>query len=239
MLAAALPGCDDGNDPSDRNLGATAIRPDFTGLWGTYAEAGRQEFASIDELPLRPQARRKIDAYLALVAPGGDTPGGFCLGYGMPGSMLGSGGYPMEIVQHDELIVVIYEAHAEIRHIYLGEAVAEEDLFADRNGYSIGRWDGPTLVVTTTHLKEALDQRQFPHSADARIVERYSLSTSTDGIDILAVEMTLTDPQFYTEPVTAQKQWAYRPGGRLLSYECNEPAWQEHLDSLARSVQVQ
>ncbi len=31
----------------------------------------------------------------------GDTPGGFCLGTGMPGSMLGSGGYPMEIVQHE------------------------------------------------------------------------------------------------------------------------------------------
>ncbi len=52
----------------------------------------------------------------------------------------------------------MFEAHAEIRRIYLGERAKEEDLFPDRNGYSVGRWDGDKLIVETTHLKEAVDQ---------------------------------------------------------------------------------
>ena len=45
-------------------------------------------------LPMTEIAKQKVAAYRALVAATGDTPGGFCLGTGMPGSMLGSGGYP-------------------------------------------------------------------------------------------------------------------------------------------------
>ncbi|HEX6998542.1 MAG TPA: hypothetical protein VF322_10385 [Gammaproteobacteria bacterium] len=212
-----------------------ADRPDFTGVWGTYREGGQRGFAagpSLDELPLKPEARAKVEEYRALVAPTGDTPGGFCLGAGMPGSMLGSGGYPMEIVQRDDVIVIVYEAHSEIRHVYLANRAREEDLFPDRNGYSWGRWEGDKLIVETTHLKEAVDQRQFPHSDQAKIVEEYSMVTNADGSKVLTARMTMTDPAFYTEPVHAEKKWSFLPGVRLLPYECNEPAWEEHLESL-------
>ena len=97
-----------------------AEHPDFTGVWGNYRAPGAaapQRGAPQAPLPLRPDAKAKVDAYHALVDPSGDTPGGHCLGTGMPGSMLGSGGYPMEIVQHDNIILVVFEAHAEIRRI--------------------------------------------------------------------------------------------------------------------------
>ncbi len=51
----------------------------------------------------------------------------------------------MEIVQHKDLLVVVYEAHTEVRHIYLANRAKEGDLFPDRNGYSFGRWDGDKL----------------------------------------------------------------------------------------------
>jgi hypothetical protein len=209
--------------------------PDFTGVWGTYPEGGRRSGrGEVPELPIRPQAQAKLDEYRALVAPRQDTPGGFCLGAGMPGSMLGSGGYPMEIVQHDDIILVVYEAHAEIRRIYLKDRAANEDLFPDRNGYSFGRWEDDKLIVETTHLKEALDQRQYPHGAAATIVEEYELIENDDGSKVLIADMTLTDPEFYTEPVSAVKRWSLLPGVRLLPYECNEPAWEEYLDGLRR-----
>jgi hypothetical protein len=215
---------------------ASAEHPDFTGVWGTYREPGQRGgrgFGGAGDGPaLRPAAQQKVDEYAALVAPSGDTPGGWCLGSGMPGSMLGSGGYPMEIVQHDGVIVVIYEAHAEIRHIYLSNRAAEGDLFPDRNGYSFGRWEGDKLVVETTHLKEAVDQRRYPHSDQARIVEEYELTTNDDGSKVLVANMTMTDPVFYTEPVVAEKKWSFLPGVRLLPYECNEPAWEAHVDEL-------
>lgn len=215
-----------------------AERPDFTGVWGNYRAPGAaapQRGAPQPPLPLRPEAKAKIDAYHALVAPTGDTPGGFCLGTGMPGSMLGSGGYPMEIVQHDDLILVVFEAHAEIRRIYLGAPAKAEDLFPDRNGYSVGRWEGDTLIVETTHLKEAVDQARYPHSDQAKLVEHYTLATTDDGTKVLTSKMTLTDPTFYTQPITAEKKWQYLPGVRLLPYECNEPTWEEHLERLRQA----
>jgi hypothetical protein len=138
----------------------------------------------------------------------------------------------MEIVQHDDIILVVYEAHAEIRRIYLGEPAKAEDLFPDRNGYSLGRWEGDKLIVETTHLKEAVDQGRYPHSANAKIVEEYSLAVNDDGTKVLTSKMTLTDPDFYTQPITAEKRWQLQPGVRLLPYECNEPAWEEHLERL-------
>ncbi len=212
-----------------------AEHPDFTGVWGNYRAPGAaapQRGAPQAPLPLRAEAKAKVDAYRALVDPRGDTPGGFCLGTGMPGSMLGSGGYPMEIVQHDDLILVVYEAHAEIRRIYLGEPANPEDLFPDRNGYSFGRWEGDKLIVETTHLKEAVDQGRYPHSDQAKVVEEYTLAVNDDGTKVLTSNMTMTDPAFYTQTITAEKKWQLQPGVRLLPYECNEPLWEEHLERL-------
>jgi hypothetical protein len=210
--------------------------PDLTGVWTTYrnpsgARGGGARGAGQPELPLRPEAKAKIDEYQKVVRPTGDTPGGYCLGTGMPGSMLGSGGYPMEIVQRPDQITIIYEAHNEIRRVYFGNRIIPEaDRLPERNGYSTGRWDGNTLVVETTKLNEQVDQR-YAHSDRARIVERYTLSEE-NGQKVLTAEMTMTDPVFYTAPVTEIKKWSIVPNGFLMTYECNEPAWLERLEEL-------
>lgn len=213
---------------------AAEDRPDFTGIWGVVPGSGPFGPPWEGAEFLKPEAQKKVEEHRDLVEPTGDTPGGWCLGTGMPGSMLGSGGYPMEIIQRPEQITVIYEAHTELRRIYLdgpNANVPEGDLFPTRNGYSTGHWEGDTLVVETTHLKEQVDQ-SAAHSADAHIVERYHLESGEDGQRILVAEMTMTDPAFYTQPVTATKAWAEKENGRMLFYECNEPAWEDHLEEL-------
>ena len=76
------------------------------------------------------------------------------------------------------------------------------------------------------------DQR-FAHSEKARIVERYRMTKGAKGERVLIAEMTLTDPVFYIKPVTSEKRWAEVPNGHLLPYECNEEAWNIHLEKLA------
>lgn len=216
-------------------------RPDFTGVWTSYTEPGqggrgRGGGRGGGGLPLTEEAQKKVAAYRALVGPTSDTPGGYCLGTGMPGSMLGSGGYPMEIHQRPEQLVIVYEAHSEIRRVYLGDRIVRpEDRIPSRNGTSSGRWEGDTLVVETTHLREQVDQ-QYAHSADARIIERYQLTTGVKGEQVLVAEMTMTDPAFYTEPVTTVKRWARVPNGHLLPYECNEEGWMKRLDELGKKA---
>lgn len=221
--------------------GSTAKTPDFSGVWTTYRAPGgtggaRGAGGAQAELPLRSEAKAKVARYQELVRPTGDTPGGYCLGTGMPGSMMGSGGYPMEIIQRPDQITIVYEAHNEIRRVYFGNRVIPDaDRLPERNGYSVGRWEGETLVVETNKLVEQVDQR-YPHSDQARIVERYRLSTEANGAKTLTAEMTLTDPAFYTAPVNEVKRWSMVPNGFLMTYECNEPAWQKRLEELEKKA---
>ena len=210
---------------------AQAEAPDFTGVWTNYRGPGGGGGRGGPALPLTAEAQATVTDYQSLVSPTGETPGGHCLGTGMPGSMLGSGGYPMEIIQRPDQITIIYEAHNEIRRVYFGERIIpESDRFPERNGYSTGRWEGDTLVVETTQLREQVDQR-YAHSDQARIVERYTM-TEEDGRKVLTAEMTMTDPVFLTEPFSAVKRWSIVPNGFLMTYECNEPNWHRVLDEL-------
>jgi hypothetical protein len=232
---------------------AAQTPPDFTGVWTNYRAAGAGQLAAgqarppgvagvpgagarpargaTDDLPMKPETRKLVAEYRALVEPGQDNPGSHCLGTGMPGSMLGSGGYPMEIIQRPDQITIIYEAHNEIRRIYFGSRVVPpEDRLPDRNGYSVGRWEGDTLVVETDFLKEQVDQR-MAHSDQAKIVERYKL-TEEEGRKTLTATMTMTDPVFYTAPVKAEKKWSIVPNGRVMPYECVEPDWLDYLEEL-------
>jgi hypothetical protein len=74
---------------------------------------------------------------------------------------------------------------------------------------------------------------QWPHSADARIVERYHLQDAPKGGPrILVNEWEMTDPAMYTKPVKAVKKWLFDPKGILLPYECDEEGWLDHLEEL-------
>ena len=225
-------------------LGAAAVqaadapKPDFSGVWTAYrapgapAGPGRAETGAFPrDPPFTAEAKAKIAEYRALIEPQGLTPGGACVGYGMPSSMLSSGGYPMEWIQRPEQITVIYEAHSEIRRIYVGGPPNPRDMIPGRDGNSYAHWEGDALVVETIGLKEAVDQASA-HSDKAKIIERYTLGKDDNGRKVLTAEMTLTDPVFYTKPVSATKRWLAVENGRLLPYDCTEPAWEDQLDKL-------
>jgi hypothetical protein len=65
-------------------------------------------------------------------------------------------------------------------------------------GYSAGRWDGDTFVVTTTGVDERtwIDHYGYPHSVDMILEERYRRT----AYDVLELSMTITDPKVYTRP---------------------------------------
>jgi hypothetical protein len=209
----------------------TGEHPDFTGLWTNFPGGGG--FGGGGAQPsYTAEAETKIARYREVTEGTNHSPGAYCVGTGMPGSMLGSGGYPMEILQRPEQINITYEAHGEMRRIYFGDRVADpEDVFPERNGYSIGHWEGETLVVETDHLVEQVDQR-YPHSAAATVVERYTMDTQEDGRRVLTAAMTMTDPEFLTEPFTTEKKWLEVPNGRIMTYECTEPVWLDVVDGL-------
>ncbi len=60
--------------------------------------------------------------------------------------------------------------------------------------------------------------------------------TTEAGRKVLTAQMTMTDPRFYTAPVTAEKKWSEVPNGHLLPYECAEEGWRIHLEQLEKKA---
>jgi hypothetical protein len=210
-------------------------QPDFSGAWTTYrgtptagaftAPAGGPKLTAV--------AQKAVDDYRSVTEGTDYSPGNACVGGGMPSSMLGSGGYPMEIIQRPEQLFVIYEAHSEMRRLFIGnEAENPAKFFPERNGYSSARWEGDRLIVETVNLKTQVDSR-YPHSEEATIREEYYFDKPLDdGTRVLAADMTMTDPAWLEEPFTTTKRWQEMKGYHVKSYECAEPKWLDDLTKL-------
>jgi hypothetical protein len=205
-------------------------RPDFTGVWTWNLSGGENPVQTLRaqaiDLPFTDDARARVEEYQAMARLALENPGSYCVQFGMPQAMLFSGGYPMEIIQRPEQITIIFEAYSEVRRIFMEpHPYAAADEWPSLIGFSTGRWDGDTLVVRTSRLKEQLTG-QFPHSAEAVIEERYRLRIEDGGKRVLVNEWTMTDPSFYTEPVKRQREW--KPLGQnrhLHEYACMEDQW--------------
>jgi len=209
-----------------------AGKPDFTGVWTWNIQPGDNPLQPLNEaaanLPFTPEIRPRVDEYRAMARLSLENPGSMCVQFGMPQAMLFSGGYPMEIIQRPEQVTVVFEAYSEVRRIFMEPHPHNaNDEWPSLIGFSSGHWEGDTLVVNTSRLKEQLSG-SFPHSADAVLDERYRLVTQPDGASIIVNDWTLTDPGFYTEPVTRRREW--KPLGKdrhLVEYACMEDQWME------------
>ena len=72
-------------------------------------------------------------------------------------------------------------------------------------GYSIGRWEDTTLVVTTTRINEPFfDDIGTPQTEEIEVIERFILNGSEDRLDYRVV---LTDPTVFAEPATHSGFW--------------------------------
>jgi hypothetical protein len=122
------------------------------------------------------------------------------------------GNAAMQIIQNKEIIAQKFEWTWDNREIWTdGRELPNVDDYLPRyNGYSAGKWEGDTLVVTTVGLddRQWLDAFGYPISEKAVLEERYTRPSPNR----LRVEMTLTDPVMYTRPWHASpKVWALIP----------------------------
>ena len=130
-------------------------------------------------------------------------PEGYCLPPGGPRMMATP--YQMEIIQLPEhkRIIMIFEGATHIwREIYMdGRSFPEGDaLNPTYLGYSVGRWEGDTLVVENKGFNENswLDYFGHPHTDKMHVVERWTRPNK----QTLHYEATVTDPGAYTRPFT-------------------------------------
>lgn len=204
------------------SVGALAQEKPIEGIWEPDPRRS-ERFPSPP--PFTPEGKRIVDEWRASHDPEVDDPGKFCQAPGMPSQALGGASYPLEIVVSARQVTILMELHQQNRRIYLDQAEHPARPFPQRNGHSIGRWDGDTLVVDTVAIT-AIPFGSVPHSDRVHVVER--IQAVDDGAALLN-EVTITDPVMYTQPVTVRQYYkAAPPGARMLEYECTEGMWIEH-----------
>ena len=177
-----------------------------------------------DDLPFQPWARELQKKRSAEFSK--DNPDGLCL----PEStlQLHLDPQPFKIVQTPKVIYIIYETNYGIRTIYMdgrplpAQGVPQPYWY----GYSVGRWEGDTLVVETNNLRGAetspndgwLDVRGSPYSEQAKFTERIR----RPAYGKLEIDITLDDPKAYTKPFTLRVNQQISPDEEIIEFICNE-----------------
>jgi hypothetical protein len=153
-----------------------------------------------------------------------------CLPPGMP-AMMGMA-YGMEIMQTKEKITFFSELNDALRRVYLDGRKPTQKHLDDPTyaGYSIGRWEGDTLVIETVALHpDSFIEGFTPHSEEMTVRERMRLIAP----DILEDRITVTDPKALTKPweVVRTYRRAAKGNDELREFACAEGLSRELLKS--------
>ena len=185
-------------------------KPDFSGVWlvSPASVGGRAQ-----QPELLPAARalyreRVLNDYK-------DKPSARCL----PELAGFLARWPIRIVQSANLLVTlrsddVISAH----HVYLDNRSFPKDLESSWQGYSIGKWEGDTLVIDTRGLNDKTWLNMFPHSARLHITDRLR----RPDLGHLEVETTYDDPETFRTPFQTKFVNVLAPDEEIEEYVCAE-----------------
>src|SRR5262245_17485002 len=128
--------------------------------------------------------------------------------------------FTFKIIPPPQEIVMLSETADPPRQIHTDGRPFPKDPDPTWMGYSVGRWEGDTLVVETIGLNDRawLDGFGHPRSESMHITERYR------RLDFghMDLEITFDDPTYYTRSFTIKTGLKLIPDSDLLEYVCNE-----------------
>lgn len=188
----------------------------FTGSDGFLFPESINRNYDLNTYPMTDVAR----AALARYNPATDNPTNNCTPKGMP--LIMEQPLPMEIVREGNDVVLRIEEYDLRRTIHIDQAEAPPGTQPSPLGYSVGHWEGDTLVARTTHINwPYFNQAGIPQSDQVVIDERF---TPIEDGSQMQYEMTVTDPVMFTAPVNLHKKWLHIPSEGILPFNCSEVA---------------
>ena len=127
---------------------------------------------------------------------------------------------PFQIIQSETDVFIAYQFAGAVRDIYMDNpGPSQVDSWM---GWSVGTWEGDTLVVDVTGLGDGswLDRAGSHHSYRLHVVERYTMI----GPNHIQYEATIEDPEVLTEPFTIAMPLYRRieENARLMDFRCVE-----------------
>ena len=164
---------------------------------------------------MRPEAAALLRQHLASPDM---RPSTHCLPAGVPLATLFAEVH--KIIQTPGLTVILLELDSAYRQIYTDGRKLPGNPERLWLGYSVGKWEGDTLVVETAGFndKSWLDGMGHPHSEAMKVWERYRRR----DFGHLDVEITIDDPKMYTKPFTIKVTHLLEADSDILEYFCAE-----------------
>ena len=180
---------------------------DFTGVWSRTSSG----LARVT-LDYTPAAQAAVAGYHYL-----DDPALRCVS---PGLVRVSGWpYPLEIVQNDKQVTILYESFHEARRIWLDGRPYPETLPHRAMGYSLGHWEGSTLVVETRMLTAGYVDLAGSRSPRARVSSSGCRSART--ATRCAASSRCTTPRTIGGRSRATARGKREPDLAILEYDCD------------------
>ena len=125
-----------------------------------------------------------------------------------------------KFIQLPGVLVILVERDTAYRQIFTDGRSLPVDPLPTPNGYSVGKWDGDTLVVETNGFSDGqwLDQNGSPLTDAAKITERYRRV----NYGSMELAITVDDPKAYIKPWTVKVNELIQPNTELMDYFCLE-----------------
>jgi hypothetical protein len=131
-------------------------------------------------------------------------------------------GQPRRMIQTPDLLTIVYEANYGLRFIHTdGRPLPPQgEPQPWWYGYSVGRWEGDTLVIETNNLRDDgwLDVRGSPITDQAKITELIR----RPGFGRVEIDVTIEDPKAYTKPFTVRVNQQIQVDTEMIEFICNE-----------------
>ena len=211
------------------NLSAPAPRtadghPDLSGLWQLGIEIGYAANITADLAPRDIQPWASALSRSRLEEFGKDDPEITGCKPGGPRHITRGG--LTKVIQTPALIVFLFE-DLSYRQIFLDGRDLPKDPNPTWMGYSIGRWEGDTLVVDTAGFNDRtwLDFAGHPHSEALTMTERFRRR----DFGHLDLQVTLEDPAVYAKPMTLAAGGAFVADTDLIEFVCENEKDRVHL----------
>jgi hypothetical protein len=148
-----------------------------------------------------------------------DNPDALCLPLGL--TQLHMHPQPRKVIQTPGEIVILYEANGNLRQIFTdGRSVPNNDPEPWWYGYSVGHWEGDTLVVETTGFRDDvwLDVEGSPLTSSGKITERWR----RPKFGLMQIDITIEDPKAYTKPFTVRVNHQLMPDSDIMEFVCQD-----------------
>jgi hypothetical protein len=193
---------------------------DLSGIWEPISPKYLRDLAADlkpGEVPYQPWAKALVDSR-ADGSHAREESDANCLPQGIP--KIAAAPAPWKIIQSPGSIVILHEAFNLWRQVFLDGRQFAEDLNPSWLGYSIGKWDGDTLVVDSKGFngKTWLDQAGKPTTEALHVTERYRRK----NFGTLEIQITIDDPKAYTKPWSVTEEVRLVLNTDLLEFICNE-----------------